>query len=342
VSRSLRDVSGGKKVSGGTLSPRTKRTNSTNQVDAWRRGGSLGNTPPLSIQYVIVAGGGGGQILDRGGGGGAGGYKSSVPGELSGKNTSPLTPLTNNDAVLTVEVGGGGAVNANGGDSWISNGGTTVTVLGGGKAGNYGDAVGPQDFSYTGNAFPGGSGGGAVGRNDSDNPNGFNSWGAGTEGQGFRGGYSAHNSGAGWGSPGSGGGGAGQEGQKPPDSSSTGRGGGAGGNGIYSSITGASVPRAGGGGGGGRYHSGAAGAGGAGGGGYGSMGSGSAPGSPNTGGGGGGGYNYASAGGSGVCIIRYLTAEFPGAPGEITGSPVSSTSGAYTVWVFNTSGSITW
>lgn len=337
----FRDTSGGKAIGGGALAPRTKRTNATNQVDSWRRGGA-GVTPPVNIQYVIVAGGGGGIVSDRGGGGGAGGYKSSVTGELSGGNTSALAPLTNNGATLTVEIGAGGAIGLNGNNSFISNESTTVTVLGGGRAGNYAEALGPADFSLSGNGYPGGSGGGAVGRNDSDNPSGYNSWGTGTTGQGFRGGYSAHNAGAGWGSPGSGGGGAGQEGQKPPDSSSTGRGGGAGGNGIASSITGSSVYRAGGGGGGGRYHSGAAGAGGLGGGGTGSMGGGATAGSANTGGGGGGGYAYAAAGGSGVCVIRYLTAEFPDNPSGTTGSPVKTISGSYTVWTFNASGTITW
>jgi len=300
--------------------------------------------PPSSIEYILVGGGGGGVILDRGGGGGAGGYLSSVSGELSGTNTSALSPLTNNGATLSVTIGAGAAIGSDGSNSSISNENTTITAIGGGRAGNYAEALGnASNFSAPfGNAYPGGSGGGAVGRNDSDNPSGYNSWGAGTAGQGFRGGYSAHNAGAGWGSPGSGGGGAGQEGQKPPDSSSTARGGGTGGNGIASSITGSSVYRAGGGGGGGRYHSGAAGAGGLGGGGTGSMGGGATAGSANTGGGGGGGYAYAAGGGSGVCIIRYLTSSFPNLPSSTTGSPTRTTSGLYTVYTFNISGTITW
>lgn len=58
MSRALRNTSGGKAVSGGALSPRSKHVNSTLQVDAWRRGG--GSNLPVAIggtSSSITAGG---------------------------------------------------------------------------------------------------------------------------------------------------------------------------------------------------------------------------------------------------------------------------------------------
>ena len=118
-----------------------------------------------------------------------------------------------------------------------------------------------------------------------------------------------------------------------------------GGNGLASSITGASVTRAGGGGGG--VQGGTTndkGAGGSGGGGAGGdAGAVGVSGTANTGSGGGGsGWKFylAGSGGSGVVILRMLTADYSG---TTTGSPTvdSSTVAGTTILTFNASGSYT-
>jgi hypothetical protein len=269
---------------------------------------------------LIVAGGGGGG-MDMGGGGGGGGVIE-------------LTNFTVPAGTYTITVGKGGngapAGNTNGqpADHQFSIPATkgsnssfgSYTAIGGGYGGSsyWESTLGGQGGS-------GGSGGGSSGYNAANN---INKAGAGTTGQGFRGGYGgqAHYSG--------GGGGAGEVGGGP----STAAGGAYGGKGKASNILGTSYCWGGGGGGAGYSTSG--GNGGLGGGGGGAVGTttggagyfngypggGGATGqlhaqtpggngAPFTGGGGGGGAHYNSNnkggdGGSGIVIIKRITSSY--------------------------------
>ena len=242
-------------------------------------------TVPLgvtSVQVLVVAGGGGGGSSGGGGGGGAGGVLAS-----SGYGVTAGQGYT-----ITVGAGGpggsaAGGASSNGGNSVFD----TLTAVGGGGGGQ---------SNTSGSA--GGSGGG-VGRDSSSSITG----GAGTPGQGNKGGDGRSTSG--WASA-AGGGGAGGVGANGSASGSGGDGanGGAGGVGVASSISGTTKYYAGGGGGASQDKTG--GAGGQGGGGSGKSGGGGAGnGTVNTGGGGGGGGQSTSAkggdGGSGVVIVRY-------------------------------------
>jgi hypothetical protein len=234
------------------------------------------------VEYLVVAGGGGGGGGQyHGGGGGAGGYRSSVQGELSGRNSAaePRFVVTAQSYPVVVGAGGTNPANnrgGNGGNSVFSN----VTAIGGGGGGNY----------SIGGGLNGGSGGGAEYNN--------NTPGTGIAGQGNNGGFgsgSGPNYGAG------GGGGAGAVGGSGGSSF-----GGNGGAGLSSLISGSSVFY-GGGGGGSTYQGGTPGSGGVGGGGAGSVAN-ATSGQNNTGGGGGGGERSGSvggAGGSGIVIVRY-------------------------------------
>jgi hypothetical protein len=231
------------------------------------------------VEYLIVAGGGGANTAegnpagDGGGGGGAGGF-------LTGVLTA--TPNTYN-----VVVGAGGNLN-NGSNSSVFG----ITAIGGGRGG------GLRNNGVT----SGGSGGGAGGNCVQSNRTG----GAGTVGQGNRGGNDLAGSGNCSLRGGRGGGGAAQIGIDAASTSGTN-----GGNGIVSTITGIGVFYAGGGGGGPGSNTTGFGVGGIGGGGNGSNRSVFAQnGTPNTGGGAGGGssgtpYTVAGLGASGIVIIRY-------------------------------------
>jgi hypothetical protein len=263
-----------------------------------------------AFEYLVIAGGGGGGT-QHGSGGGAGGYRCSVPGELSGRLSPAEQPLSLSAGVYSVTVGGGGAGapgssaqgvrGFRGGNSSFH----TITSIGGGGGGSWAADNGADRAS-------GGSGGGGwVTSGGGNNPGG-----AGTAGQGFNGGD---------GPPtpsqphvGSGGGGAGGTGDigKTSERKAAGRGG----IGIPSNITGVPTYRASGGGGACYWSSGqtqpiraeAR----EGGGGRGGMsfqsdqgaGTDGLPGAPNTGGGGGATGQYertGGAGGSGIVIIRY-------------------------------------
>jgi len=249
------------------------------------------------IDFLVVAGGGaGGEATGSAGygrgGGGAGGLRTSY--STSGGGASAESKLSiGSGTSYTMTVGGGGAVvtdtrGATGVASSISGSDITdITTVGGGGGGGY--SVLPA-------GAVGGSGGGA-GYNTSSG----GAAGAGTASQGYAGGTSDNNTGGG-------GGGAGAVGGNNSTYD-----GGAGGVGLSNSITGSAVFYAGGGGAGGNAGSDN---GGNGGGGRGSRDSGnvtSVAGTANTGGGGGGGLyasataQAASAGGTGIVIVRRLT-----------------------------------
>jgi len=266
--------------------------------------GAAAPTAPPTVEYLVIAGGGGGGFSNGagGGGGGAGGYRTAT-----GFAVTAGTPLT-------VTVGAGGAVSANGVDSVFS----SITSIGGGVG------------SGAGSAQVGGSGGGG-------NGNGAAAA-AGTAGQGFAGGgpgSGGYNAGGGGGS-----GGAGEVG-----SGVGGTVGSAGGAGTASSITGSSVTYAS--GGGGASFSVPAAARTAGGGGQGARSFGTptagVDADANTGGGGGGGWTvgttYATLGGSGFVVIRY--ADSYAAATSTTGSPTITVAGGYRVYQWTGNGSIT-
>lgn len=242
-------------------------------------------------------------------GGGSGGSSNGGGGGAGGY----VTGTASQSGTLTITVGAGGTggstVSTNGTNSSISSIGTAA--VGGGYGGNiYNTTIGAV----------GGSGGGGRGSSVG---------GAGTAGQGFAGGtaYSGYGGG--------GGGGASAAGVNGDFYA-----GGKGGDGLSSSITGTAVTRGGGGGGGGGYYSTATSLGGAGGGGAGyggNLADGTTnAGVANTGGGGGGCNSPAQQGGSGVVILSC-----PVAATSTTGSPTITTVGSNTVYVFNSSGTIT-
>lgn len=244
-------------------------------VHKFTSGGTLAVPSGFSVDAeVLVVGGGGGGSR---GGGGAGGYLAGTE-TLSGD--------------MTVVVGAGGAAGHGdgpvGGDGADSSFGT-LTADGGGGGGYQTDGV------------AGGSGGGG-GANSAT----LTSGGAGTAGQGYAGGGSGYTASP---YPSGGGGGAGAQGQTSPSASQSGNGGA----GLDNAITGISVGYAGG-GGGACYLTGGGGAA-THGGGAGATGGGTA-GTANTGGGGGGAGNTKTggAGGSGIVVVRYLTADFTPEP----------------------------
>jgi hypothetical protein len=244
--------------------------------------------------FLVVAGGGAGGFDGGAGGGGAGGMRTSFPSPTSVLRAQQLklTP-----GPYTVTVGGGAAAGCSAPGLGTNSTFSIITSSGGGGGGTRG----PMDRG----GQPGGSGGGGGGSPGSAN----NDPGAGNAGgfiavEGFNGGEGDS------GPPfhtGAGGGGASAVGQNSQPNGT----GGAGGAGRTISITNSCVAYGGGGGAGaGSGGSGNAGAGGTGGGGAGQPNSGSSvAGTVNTGGGGGGGKytapgGAASAGGSGIVVVR--------------------------------------
>jgi hypothetical protein len=285
-------------------------------------------TPGPSVEYLIVGGGGGGGGL-TGAGGGAGGVL-----------TGTFNNITAQAYTVTVGLGGAGGTGGNQGANGNVSTFNSFSSAGGGGGGtnNNGSGVGPA------NGRAGGSGGGA-----SNDAGGNGTVGAGntpstSPSQGNNGGIAY----VPWGTGGvyvtGGGGGASAVGANATVSKA-----GDGGAGVSSSISGTAVTYGGGGGGGAYRISGTADAGGLGGAGGGGRGYGSslfpaASGTPNTGGGGGGqGQNsgsIAGSGGSGIVIIRYLTNGTNGVSNTSTGG-TKTTSGAYTIHTFTSSGTFT-
>lgn len=182
---------------------------------------------PEWVEYLVIAGGGG--YVHVAGGGGAGGYRSSVVGESSGRNStaeSRLTPAEDTSYTVTIGAGGSGG-SSKGTNSTFG----SITSIGGGA----------ENATATGGTS-GGSGGGAsawLGPYDSRTMS--HSGGAGTAGQGYNGGNAFISTGAGqstgaWGG-GGGAGGAGSNGSKSGEGSHMANFG----PGLYSSITGTSV-----------------------------------------------------------------------------------------------------
>ncbi len=182
-----------------------------------------------NVEYLVIAGGGSGGASNysanaTSGGGGAGGYRSSVVGELSGRNSSAEARmnLTAGTAyAVTVGAGGTGSTsqfsNGTSGSNSVFNG---ITATGGGF-GSSGEA--------NTNGAAGGSGGGGAGRFST------RSGGAGTAGQGFDGGGQTTNINQGGGGGGAGGAGGPQGVGSSPS---------IGGLGLASSIAGPLVTRA--------------------------------------------------------------------------------------------------
>lgn len=250
-------------------------------------GGVIGSLAGFAVRYLVIAGGGG-SGGGTSGGGGAGGYRSSVPGELSGGGASaesPFVPTLGTSFTVTVGAGGtagtyDGAQGGNGFNSVLS----SITSIGGGGG------------QHNGPGFSGGSGGGAGYIFAAQNGAG----GAGTIGQGYKGGDTTiTTSSVG---TAAGGGGAGAAGGNVTNINI----GGVGGIGVQSAISGTLTYRAGGGAGG--NNSGTI-DGGLGGGGSSINDQTGTPGTVNTGGGAGGpGTNsarFGGSGGSGIVILRY-------------------------------------
>ena len=270
-------ATGGTVTTSGSYTIHTFTSSGTFQVTAGSR----------SLESLVIAGGGAGGY-DDGGGGGAGGYRSSTSGEASGGGGSAENKQTLGVGSYTITIGAGGSgaspTSTSGGNSVFNTGVGLIEAVGGGYGG--GNISGGPD------ADSGGSGGGCSLTSNA---------GAGTSNQGFAGakGVATDNQRGG-------GGGASELGST--DAANFG------GDGVTSSINGTATLR--GGGGGGSTRGSQLGTGGTGGGGTGadynnvrSVTSGTV----NTGGGGGGGQGGGGSrlgghGGSGIIIIRYLTA----------------------------------
>jgi len=276
---------------------------------------SASATPPkiITVDYLVIAGGAGGGT-GRGAGGGAGGYRTSSG--TSGANTSAESALSivgSTNYTVTVGAGGAGQGNVNGdGDAGQSSVFSTITSTGGGGGASQDSSPGAS----------GGSGGGGAGKGS---PSGVvTDPGSGTASQGRDGG-------AGGLGAGGGGGGASAAGGARTDVGGNYIGG-AGGAGLASSITGSSVTRAGGGGGSGDNGDGAGGAGGGG--------AGGSPGvnaTANSGGGGGGtrpNNQNGRNGGSGVVILRWLTASGSITVGAGLTADATGTDGSHSYKVF--------
>ncbi len=298
------------------------------------KGTALETPQTYNIRYLVVAGGGGGGY-DRAAGGGAGGYRTVATKSFA---VSPCTtiPVTVGGGGTAGGPGGGGTPEDKGGDG-VDSVFSTITSAGGGGGGKGAFS----DPCSLGN--PGGSGGGSSG------PTGCAPGGSGntpsvSPPQGNDGGDGNPAVPGYWSGGGGGAACAGQPGQPG--------GGGNGGNGSPTDIMG-SIPQAptygtpgpapgryfaGGGGGSGQHSSTQpVGTGGAGGGGNGAATGGGCAGTTNTGGAGGGDSNAGpgngGVGGSGIVIIRRLTACSTSTSGDVV-----ATCGSDTIHIFTGTG----
>jgi len=284
------------------------------------------NSPVTTVEYLVVAGGGGGGG-QAGGGGGAGGLL-----------TATGYPITTGSPIIITIGAGGAAANTSPytGNNGIDSVFGSIRTSGGGGGAYYGN--GP----YSGGSGGGGGGGTATAANTGA---------SGVPGQGFAGGNGDFNGAR----VGGGGGGAGGPGGNQEVNYKCG----SGGPGVVSSITGSPVEYAG--GGGGSSDGGITGyakaitrgfaSGGGGAGGMGRFGttddllSYGEDAIQNTGGGGGAagpGLSQggdAGKGGSGIVVIRYPSYLTPAK--STTGSPATYVTGAWRVYKFIASGTIT-
>jgi hypothetical protein len=257
----------------------------------------------ISVDYLVVAGGGGGGA-DSGGGGGGGGMRCTVTGTGGGGSLeSPLSILAGTNVTVTVGAGGNGSsdpyvLSSNGGQSVFS----TITSAGGG----YGGSNNAPDPGVLGTPGDGGSGGGAGGGGTGSGPHSGGA--ADPSGQGFAGGDSFATGAY----PNRGGGGGG--GAAGVGSNSTGNSTANGGAGRATSITGSSVT----------YSVGGTGVGATGG-------TQSATPGANSGGGGSGciAGGTVQSGGSGVVILRWLTADGSITVGAGLTADATGTDGSY-------------
>jgi hypothetical protein len=145
----LKNTSGGKAISGGSLAPRTRRGN-TDQVNSYWAGGGAA---PLEVQYLVLGGAGGGGGYQTGVGFGSGGssgqWKSSTIGENSGGCAvaeSVFVPALGTNYSVTRGGGGAGAsAGPNAGSSGSSSSFATVSSSGGG--GGAGGTLSPTSGS---------------------------------------------------------------------------------------------------------------------------------------------------------------------------------------------------
>lgn len=129
----------------------------------------------FDCEYLMIAGGGSGPW----GGGGAGGYRTSVAGDTSGRNSAAEDPASLSGGTdYTITVGAGAAPNANGGATSAFG----ISCSGGGR-GSYGNNIGGASGGSGGGGYPGsgysfsptGGGGGAAGQGHSGSSGGYNS-----------------------------------------------------------------------------------------------------------------------------------------------------------------------
>lgn len=251
------------------------------------------------INYLVVAGGGagGGSLMEShyaGGGGGAGGLRTSVTTVATGY----LTPIIGQGQLSL------GCVSTRGYNSSLSGGGITAVTATGGGSGSCNSSTVDGGGGIIGNS--GGSGGGG-GAQVYAKTAGAGNAGAFTPAEGFDGGAAQPDAYSSAYQSGGGGGGAAAAGVAGTASRA-----GNGGAGLASTILDGTTRYYGGGGGGGIRPSGPTlSTGGTGGGGAGGS-TAATSGTANTGGGGGGcSYKICGSGGSGIIIIRWITASVP-------------------------------
>ena len=198
----VKNLAGGKAISGGNLQPRGRRGN-TNQVASYWAGGSA---DPLMIEYFAVGGGGGrspgvyGAYWGAGGAGGAaregtilskvGTYTCTVGG-WGGNcgNGGSSTIVHSVDGTIATARYGGAASGVNGGGNGDFSGGGQSGLDGGGGAGANGNGTsgGPggsgKASSITGSSLTYGGGGGGNVSNGTPASNGSSTSGYGTGGQ---------------------------------------------------------------------------------------------------------------------------------------------------------------